>query len=296
VWSQRYDRDLKDLFALQDDITMEILMAMRVKLTEGEQVSRAKRPRNIDTALKCYEAWGYFLRWTPEASAMAKKLAEEVVAMEPDWGEGYWTLSATHMRDIWFGTTKSRKESFKRAIEFAEKAISLDDSLTQALGQLGYLYGMMRDYDKAIAFVEKAVAKDPNGALVHLQLGICLMWAERAQEAIALYEKAMRLNPFPPAYYYGSFGHCLRIVGRHEDAIAQYRKALALSPNDMTTYLGLCTTYVEMGREDEARAAAAEVMRINPKFTVDYWAKTLPFKDRDYCKQYGENLRKAGLK
>jgi adenylate cyclase len=297
IWSERYDRELKDLFAMQDDITMEILTAMRVKLAEGEQVLGPKRPCRIETALKGYEAWDYCLRFTPEANAMSKKLSEEVIAMDPDWGEGYYILSCTHMMDIWLGTTKSRKDSFLKAIEYAEKAVSLDGSLSQALGVLGYLYGMKREYDKSLAYAEKAVATDPNGADAYTWLGNCLRFAGRPQEAIPLYKKAMRLNPHPPVWYYINLGGSYHMLGRYEEAIVQYRKSLALSPNSLPTYLSLCDSYMEMGREDEARAAVKEVMRINPRFSLDHYAKSFQaFKDQEYRKRSVENLRKAGLK
>ena len=296
IWSQRYDRKLKELFAMQDDVTMEILQAMRVKLKDGEQVLRVKRPKNIEAALKAYEAQDYVLRFTPEANDMARKLAEEVVAMEPDWGEGYYILSEAHMMDVWLGTTKSRKESFARAIEYAEKAVSLDDSFAQALALLGFLYGMKGEYDKSVAFGEKAVAKDPNGADAHAFLGNCLNIAARPQEAIPFYKKAMRLNPSPPQWYYIQLGQSYRMLGRYEESVAQLKKSLALAPNSFMAYLQLHFTYAEMGREDEARAAAEEMMRINPKFSADKYAKTLPYKDRGYCRRWGEALRKAGLR
>jgi adenylate cyclase len=298
IWSERYDRELKDLFAMQDDITMEILTAMRVKLAEGEQVLGPKRPHKIETALKGYEAWDYCLRFTPEANAMSKKLSEEVIAMDPDWGEGYYILSCTHMMDIWLGTTKSRKDSFLKAIEYAEKAVSLDDSLSQALGVLGYLYGMKGEWDKSLAYAEKAVATDPNGADAHTWLGNCLNFAGKPQEAIPLYKKAMRLNPHPPVWYYINLGVSYYTLGRYEDAAAQYRKSLALSPNSLPSYRELSMVYMEMGKEDEARATAKEVMRIDPNFSLEHFAKTLlqAYKDQDYVKRCVENLRKAGLK
>jgi len=297
IWSERYDRELKDLYAMQDDITMEILEAMRVKLIEGEQVLKVKRPSNIEIALKAYQAWDYCLRFTPEANVMARKLAEEVVAAEPSWGEGYYYLASTHMMEILLGTTKSQKESFARAIEYAEKAISLDDSLSQALGILGFIYGMKREYDKSVAYAEKGVAVDPNGADAHAWLGNCLSIAARPQEAIPYYKKAMRLNPSPPQWYYIQLGQSYRMLGRYEESVAQLKKALALAPNSFMAYIQLLFTYAEMGREDEARAAAEEMMRINPEFSVDRYAKMYFFyKDKEYCKRWVEALRKAGLK
>jgi adenylate cyclase len=295
VWSERYDQELKDLFALQDNITMEVLTAMRVKLTEGAQVLRAKRPKNIEAALKAYEAHGYVLRFSPEANAMAKELGEEVATIDPDWGEGYYILSEAHMMDVWLGTTKSPKESIGKAIELSEKAISLDDSLAQALGLLGYIYGMKREYDKSVAYAEQAVEKDPNGADAHAWLGNCLNFAARPQEAIPYYKKAMRLNPRPQLWYYIQLGQSYRMLGRYEEAVAQLKKSLALSPNSTSSYAHLIFTYAEMGRDDEARVAAKELIRINPKFSAEKYAKALPYKDRDYCRRWGEALRKAGL-
>jgi adenylate cyclase len=295
VWSQRYDRKLTDLYAMQDDITMEILQAMRVKLTEGEQVSRAKRPKNIESALKAYEALGYLLRFTPEANDMARKLAEEVVATEPGWGEGHLILSQAHMMDVWLGTTSSPKESIGKAIALSENAISLDDSLAEAFGLIGYLYGMRREHEKSVAYAEQGVTKDPNGADAHAWLGNCLNWAARPQEAIPHYEQAMRLNPSPPQWYYINLGSSYRMPGRHEEALAQVKKTLALAPTSSSAYTNLVATYEEMGKEDEARAAAVELLRIMPKFSVKKVVQSLPHKDQEFIRRYVEALRKAGL-
>jgi len=295
IWSQRYDRELKDLFAMQDDITMQILQAMRVKLTQGQQMLRVKRPKNIESAMKAYEAQGYVLVFTPEANDMGRKLAEEVIAMEPDWGEGYYILSEAHMMDVWLGTTKSPKESTDKAIELSEKAVSLDDSLAQALGLLGYLYAMKGEYEKSVAYGEKAVATDPNGADAHAWLGNCLNYAARPQEAILHYEKAMRLNPYPPQWYYINLGISYGMLGRYEEALAQLKKALALSPKSASAHYVLIFTYLAMGREDEARGAGAELLKINPRFSVEKLVKTNPSKDKEFVRRFAEALRKAGL-
>ncbi|RJR17456.1 MAG: tetratricopeptide repeat protein, partial [Desulfobacteraceae bacterium] len=294
MWAQKYDRELKDLFAVQDDITMEILQAMRVKLSEGQQVLQARRPKNIESATKAYEAHGYVLVFTPEANDMGRKLAEEVIAMEPDWGEAYYILSEAHMMEVWLGTSKSPKESLDKAIALSEKAVSLDDSLSQAYALIGYLYGMKREHDKSVAYAEKAVEMDPNGADARVWLANCLSWAARPQEAIPHYEMAMRLNPNPPQWYYINLGACYTRLGRYEESVAQMKKALVLSPNSVSAWSALIVTYGAMGKEDEARAAAAELLRINPKFSAEQYLKTSPSKG-DYPKLAAESMRKAGL-
>ena len=102
-----------------------------------------------------------------------------------------------------------------------------------------------------------------------------------------MFEKAMRLNPLPPSFYYLHFGSCYRLTGRFEEAVAMFKKSIQLTPNNALAYQGLACTYGQMGREEEAKAAAAELLRINPKFSVEYALKTSPFKDKDQIMQAG---------
>ncbi len=295
IWAEQYDRDLKDLFDMQDEITMEILEAMRVKLIEGEQISKAKRPQNVQSALKIYQAQAYSLRFTPEAMVTAKKIAEEVVAVEPEYGEAYYILSTIHMMEMWYGTGKSPKDSLLKATEYAEKAISLDDSLSQAMGILGYCYGLSRQWDESVAVAEKGVAIDPNGADAHAWLGNCLNFAYRYKDAIPFFDKAMRLNPYPPPWYYFTLAVSHIGLGRYEEAITLLEKSLSVSPNNLTAYLTIIRPYLYTGREDEARAAAQRVLQINPKFSVEDWVSKMPYKEPGYPEKVAEALYKAGI-
>jgi tetratricopeptide (TPR) repeat protein len=123
-----------------------------------------------------------------------------------------------------------------------------------------------------------------------------LNYAGRPEEALPLFEKAMRLNPFPPSFYYLNCGHTYRMTGRFQEAIAMYKKSIQLTPNSAPAYWSLAATFGLMGREEEARAVAGELLRINPKFSVDYVAKTSPYKRQEDRDQMIEGLRKAGLK
>jgi len=296
LWAERYDRDLKDIFAVQDEITMKILTSMRVKLTEGEQDLRGKPPRNLEAYLKLLQAQEYIQRFNIEGNIMGKQLAEEAVALDPEYARAYTTLASAHMMDVWLGSSKSPKESLDKAVELTQKAISLDpkDSRNHAL--IGYLYAMKRDYDKAIAEGEKAVALDPGGADAHAWLGQSLNYADKPKEAIPLFEKAIRHNPNGPTWYFLNFGHSYRLTGQYQDAITQYRRALRVAPNNIMAHIGLAATYSLLGSDEEARAETAEVIRINPKFSLESFAKTLPLKNQAQIDRYIEALRKAGLK
>ena len=268
LWAERYDRDLKDIFAVQDEITMKILMSMRVKLTEGEQDLRSSFPRNFEAFLKFLQAQEYMLRQNIEGNIMAKRLAEEAIALDPEFAGGYSMLGVTHLMDVWFGLSKSPKESLDKAVELTQKAISLDPKDPRHYALIGQLYVMRRDYDKGIAEGERAVALDPGGADAHAWLGNILNFADKPKEAIPLFEKAIRLNPFGPTWYFLNFGNSYLLTGQYQEAITQYKKALRIAPNNIMAYLNLAATYSLLGRDEEARAEAEEVLRINPRFSL----------------------------
>ena len=296
LWAERYDRDLKDIFAVQDEITMRILGAMQVKLTEGEQALRVRPPRNLEAFLKVLQASEYLQRFNIEGNIMGKRLAEETIALDPEFATAYYALAAAHMMDVWLGSSKSPKESLDKAVELTQKAISLDPKDSRHYAQLGYLYTMKRDYDKAIAEGEKAVALDPGGADAHAWLGQSLNFADKPKEAIPLFEKAIRLNPIGPTWYFLNFGHSYRMTGQYQEAITQYKRALRVAPNNILAHLNLAGTYSLLGRDEEARVEAEEVLRLNPKFTLESFAKTAPFKNQTQIDHFVEALRKAGLK
>jgi adenylate cyclase len=297
IWADRYDRDMKDIFALQDEVTRNILTAMEVKITEGEQaLHHDKGIRNLDCYLKLLEGKNYSNRFDIEGNNLARQMGKEALVMCPESSSTYELLAITHMMDYWFGSGKSPQESIEKAIEMARKAIALDDAYAQPHGLLSFLYSIKREYERALAEGERAVALDPNGADVYAWYAMSLTFAERPDEAILLFQKAIRLNPFGPTWYFFNLGNALLIMGRSEEAVSAYKKALQRSPDNLLAHVLLATAYSKMGREKEARAEAAEVLRINPKFSLDYFAKALPFKDQKVTNNLIDALRKAGLK
>jgi len=297
IWAERYDRDLKDIFALQDEVTRNILTAMQVKITEGEQaLHRDKGIRNLNCYLKLLEGVNYSNRFDIEGNNLARQMAEEALGMCPESSSAYHLLAATHMMDYWYGSSKLPQESLEKAIELAQKAIALDDAYGQPHGLLSFLYSIKREHEKALAEGERGVALDPNGADVHAWYAMSLIFAGRPEEAITLFQKAIRLNPFGPSWYFFNLGNALRMTGRFEEAVSAFKKAVQRSPDNLFAHVFLAATYSMMGREKEARAEAAEVLRINPKFSLEGWAKMLPYKNQAQIDRYIDALRKAGLK
>jgi len=242
------------------------------------------------------EALGHVQRVNIEDINVARRIAEEAIATCPEPLKPYTLMAAIHMMDYWFGTGTSPRESIKKAIELSQKSLAVDDSRAESHALLGYLYSLRKEWDKAIAEGERGVALNPSGADVKYWYAATLTFAGKSEEAILLFEKAIRLNPFGPSRYFLSYGHALRYVGRFEEAILAYKKALQREPNHFFAHLRLAATYNMMGLEKEAQAEASEVLRLKPKFSLDYFAKVLGYKDRTETEKIITALRKAGLK
>jgi len=301
LWAERYDRDLTELFDLQDEITMKILTAVRVKLTEGEILSAYskyyKGKQGFDCYLKLMEAAKYIDHFTIEAITVARRLIEEAISICPENPVGYALLGQVYMQDVIIGNTKSPRETLGKGEELEKKALAMDDSLPIAHFLLTGFYLARRDYDDAMAEGERAVALDPGGSGAYFQYGAALLFACRAEEAIPMFQKAIRLNPNAEAYNLAFFGNALRMAGRFEEAVSEYKKVLQRAPDLIMAHLGLVVAYSMMGREKEAHAEAEEVLRINPKFSLDYYIRTvLTFKDQSEVDKAVDAWRKAGLK
>jgi len=297
LWAERYDRTMKDILTIQDEITKKIVIALQVKLTEGEQARVfSQGTENLEAYLKVMEANWIYSKGTKEQVIKARQLAEEAISLDSNYALAYCILGGTHILDIWLGLSKSPKESVTSAIELYQKAIALDSTLALARVRLGYVYAAMtRQHDKGIAEGEKALALAPNSADIVNLYAIILTYAGRWHEAIPLYREALRLNPKPPNNYYRHYAVALREMGHYDEAIAQLKKAIEQEPNDPLAYLVLTTVYSYAGRGEEARAAAAEVLRINPIFRIQQLPQGT-HKDLAIIEHENEALRNAGLK
>jgi adenylate cyclase len=162
-----------------------------------------------------------------------------------------------------------------------------------ALGQASL---WKKQHDRAIAEEERAIALDSNFADAYMQLGSILTFAGRPEESIGLIEKAMRLNPhYPPAYVF-VLGHSYYLMGRYEEAIAACKKALTRNPNLLPAHQFPAIIYSRLGREEEARAEVAEILRLNPKYSLEVLRQITPYKDPADLERFLDGLRKAGLR
>ena len=294
LWAERYDRDLKDIFALQDEITKKIVLGLRVKLTEGEQVRMwDKHHKDLDVELKAMEAQSLFRVGTMESLIRYSQIANEIVDMAPESPTGYIYLAAYNWNLAMWG--QSPRVSIAKAFEYAQKALSLDESFGMSHGILGNVYLLMREYEKAIEEGEGSVKLEPNGAALHAMLGSTLGYAERLDEGIGHLNQAIRLNPIPPWWYYFHLGRCYRQKGEYEEALKVYEKALHHSPDAGPIHVSLAAIYVLLNRHEEANVEVRRILEVNPKFSVAHDTKAYPYKNPSDLKLYADALRQAGL-
>jgi TolB-like protein/class 3 adenylate cyclase/Tfp pilus assembly protein PilF len=298
LFSERYEREMKDIFAIQDEITMKVLTAMQVSLYGfGTQFLPEKGTKNIEAYVKILEADVHIQIMNRASQAQAKQLAEEAIALDPEYARAYSRLAGVIGNEFLLGVyEKNPREALERAMALAQKAIQLDDSASDAHSVLGYMALLNRDYEKAVAETERAVALAPNSVAAQYRLGYCLYSAGRTEEAIPILKKAVALSPIPLPRALSHLCIASRKARRYEEAVAVCRQLLQREPNHVLAHLTLAATFVEMEKMEEARAEITEVLRIDPKYTVKLVPRSFPWKDQAEIDRLIDSLHKAGLK
>jgi adenylate cyclase len=301
LWADQYDRELEDLFAVQDEITMHIASALQVELTDGKQAQVRHRSTNNLRAWS-YAVKGYSLyeRITKDDNAKARELFEKAVESDPDYAWAWTMIGFTYFIDTRYGWHRPREESEKMMIEYGQKAVKLDDSIPDVYLLLASPHIWRKEHDEAIALAEKAIAIDPNSAESYAELGMYYRFAGRFEDSIRMTEKAIRLHPYYPDWYLYSLEYSYYYLGQYEKAIEFAKKHLKLIENRGGTdtfwqHLILAQNYIRLGQDKDARYHAAEALKKNPEYTFKWEREGSMYKDPALIEQQIEDLRKAGL-
>jgi adenylate cyclase len=296
LWAESYDRVLKDIFAIQDEITLKLMETLRVKLIPGVRYHHySGRTENINAYLKTLRGLEYFFRMTAGDNFHAHKCFAEAIAMDQNYSLSYAMLAYAHLNDIFQGWSNSPIESFEQAEKTAAKALSIDETLDLPYIVLSQIYLFSRQHDKAIEYGEQSVALNPNNALSYAMLALVFSFSGRYADAISMLDKALRLNPVAPFYYYHFLGHPHLMMGNYAEAIKAYKTALNLNPNFIFPHVCLAACYIAAGDEDNARKAVAEVLKLDSKYSLDTFTLASPHKDPSNTEKLINLLRKAGL-
>ena len=305
LWAERYDRDLNDIFALQDEITMKILTALQVELTVGEKARVfGKGTDNFEAYMKFLQAIKYFNRLR-DGFPMARQLANEAIELDENFPAPYIILAQMHWVEAMLQWTDSRADSLIEAYSLSQKALALDDSISEIYALMGVIHLYQRQHEEAITNGEKAVHLNPNHPDVHAIMAHIYRFSMRFEEALVMIKKAFRLQPnfsVTHIWYLMEMSMCHYCHGRQEEAISfakQYRhfaEELGLNETIWVYYLMLTLNYVKMGLDQDAREALAELLRLFPEFSLEWNRIYSVYKNPKYLESQQKGLKRAGLK
>src|SRR5262249_18003634 len=298
-WAERYDRELHDAFAVQDEVARTIVTTL------AAHVNRAEIERALLKPPAAWEAYEYYLRGA-EAFNMsrrtkaslydARRLFEQSLAIDPNYSRAAAMLSQTHFSGYIMpgdGDYLS-PPALDRALELAQTAVHLDPRLPQARAQLGHVLLFKRQHDAAIAEFERAFALNPN--FIDDRYALALTYAGQPARAIEVLDANMRLDPLQPLFYAtGWLGFASYMLKRYGEAVRLLRECASRLPNLQWPHVWLAAAYAQSGQLEEARAEAAEVLRINPGFTIESWKRLAVYKDPKDVEHRLDGARKAGL-
>jgi adenylate cyclase len=296
LWAERFDRELTDIFATQDEVVEKIVAALAVNLTQGE----AQRLRRRGTAsVEAYETWlrarELLSRSTREAIAQAKAMYRRAIEIDPNFAAPHAGLSLATISDYVSDWAADPEEALDEAERWARRALELDDQEPVSHMALGNVMLWRRNHDGALAEFGRMIALDPNFAQGHSATGLALMYAGRAAEALEAFAIAKRLDPHSPSIVLHFLAQANFSLGRYEAAAEHLHERIARTPATDSSRMLLAACYGHRGRVDEARAAWAGLMKVNPDFSLAQRARVLPYKEPRDFQRIAEGLAKAGL-
>jgi adenylate cyclase len=296
IWADRFERDLTDVFALQDEVTIAVVSAIQPKLIQTEiAMATRRRPENL-TAYDFYlRALQQFYLTTPEACAEAIRLADRALELDPRFGLAAVLAGASHARNVLFGYATDPQFERKEAIRLLRLALSVDDGDADTLAWAAFISAyMVGDCEIGLELADRAVALNPNS---HRAWG-CRGWVYGAaglpEKAVRSFERVIRMGPANPQIYlpFAGMGLAFIELRRFDEAIVAGKKALRQNPSHSPAYRCLASAFAHLGRDVEAREAAARLLEVDPAFTISAF---IARGGQSNAKLLIEGLRKAGL-
>jgi TolB-like protein/class 3 adenylate cyclase/Tfp pilus assembly protein PilF len=285
LWAETFDKEMKDLFVIMDEITLEIAKALSVELMAlGIAETKIADTKIIEAWILLAKGIYHSIRLSKEDNAKAREFLEKSVKLDPNLATAWSWLAQANFLAARYQWSASRTESIKQAKKFAQKAIIIDESYSQPHCWIGTIYLLQRKYDEALAEHEKAVALGPNDPFAHWYLGRHLFFIGQPDSAVPLLKKALRLNPYPHWGIPGVLGRIYLHLGQYEDASAMFEKVHEICIEGGCSmkwpHLYLSMLYVELGQNEKARSHMKKVLEYDPSFNIEHRRKQNLFKDQ----------------
>jgi TolB-like protein len=293
LWAKRYDREATSLFAIQDELVEAIVTELAVKL---DLVERDRVKRKTPESLSAYDLWlrsrDHLQARKKEDNATARGLLEKAVALDPNGPRYFADLAMAHLYESRWGWSDSQERSLRVAEDLAHKGVALDDADYWTHWALAAVLRAKADFGGAQAAYERAYALNPNAADLLADFGSFHVYLGRPDESIRRIENAMRLNPFYPDWYLLSLAVAYFLTGNHQKVIDLVHKARQSNPGLLRLQ---AAAHIMLDQREQAEAAVAEVMKLEPWFTISALRKGLPYQDPAFGEPLFAAMRKAGL-
>jgi TolB-like protein len=293
LWADQFEGDLSDIFALQDRMTVHVLSAIAPKMFQVECDLAARRPNNLSAYDLCLRASSHLSSWTRSGLAEALRLASRALEIDPRYVWAARLAGECHLLNVGRGWAADPRSEIAEGLQLLRLALSVDGNDPVALSILGCATALYTgDFDTAREMVDRAVALNPSHSRAWEQRGFTCVLAGQPEEAIRSFERVIRLSPFDPLLFstFAGMGTAFIGLGRFDEAVAVAKKAVRQNPLYSVTYRALAIALAHLGREAEAREAAAGLLELEPSFRISEWTagRWLPH-------IYIDGLRKAGL-
>jgi len=297
LWSEKYDRDLRDVFAVQDDVSTNIAKTLSVKLTEEEKRQTA---RKFTVSIEAYDDFlkgkQLYIHRNKQDNLQARYYYQRAIDRDPGFSRAFSAMALTYAAEYRYSWGEgSSKNSLDSALQLAQKGVAINGELPQAHWVVGYVRLFKREYKKAYEAASRAVELDPDFADSYLILAIGELHAQQPEKAVRLIQKAMVLNPLAPTAYDSILGQAYYFMGEYENAADLLSKAVNKNINLLTAHIFLIATLNKMKKNDEASWAVDELKTVAPSFTVDKAVELLPIQDGKHLEEIKQLLRKSGL-
>ncbi|ANM18468.1 adenylate cyclase 3 [Rhizobium sp. N541] len=296
IWASRFDRDLTDIFAVQDELTQEIVAALKLNLTHGDH-DRLAQGRAVDVS-----AYELLLRGREQASThsrsgnrAARGLAAEAVAIDPDYAAARALISFTHVLDYVNAWSEDPEGSLRTGLDLAQQTVDMAEEQPNSHFALGMACMWSRELDRARAEVLRGLALSPNSAELLILMAHIQIFSGDPAGALETLDASMRLDPHHPEILLQFLADAHFSLGEYEQAITAIEQRLEQNAQSETAYALLASCYGHLGRPEDARQAWEKALRINPDFSIERRRRVLPFRNPEDFNRRVEGLRKAGL-
>jgi adenylate cyclase len=289
IWADRFDGDLADIFAAQDEVIGKIVEALVGKLTAASLKERY-RPANLeayDLCLRGRAEWAH----SPEAGVEAIPLFERAIALDPNYAEAHRFL-AYSQNHAWAFMNRPMEHFRQLSMASAKRAVELDPDDSGSHMALANMLLFERRWEESAKEFDTSLRLNPNDADAWSTLALLKVYEGRGVEAIACVEKALRLNPHPPSYYFWNLGFAQYAAGQHEAAVKTLSKDATYRTESRRV---LAAALAQLGRLEEARESAKLYLAGNPNFRISHWVETSPFRDIFTRDRFVDGMHKAGL-